>query len=45
MIIYQVTLNYIPLFHFALSDVVTWHLDHKFYQKMSSESEVFSALA
>ena len=44
VIVSRVIADYIPFINFALSDVVTWHLDHKFYLEMSSESEVVSVL-
>lgn len=44
VIVSRVIVDYIPFFNFALSDVVTRHIDHKFYQEMSSESEVVSIL-
>lgn len=40
ILVSRIIVEYMPIFNFALSDVVTWHLKHEYYTEMSSKSEV-----
>ena len=40
MIISHVITTRMPYFKFACSDIVTWHCEHKYYEEMSTKSEM-----
>ena len=35
----RILVTYIPFFKFTFADVVSWHIEHKFYKEMSKKSE------
>ena len=39
----RVVVTHMSFFQFSFSDATTWHIQHKFYKKMSKKSEVVSA--
>ena len=43
ILISRVLATHMPFFQFAFSDVVTWHIHHRFYKEMSSKSNVVSS--
>ena len=42
ILVSRVLITHMPFFQFAFLDVVTWHIQHKFYKEMSSKSNVVS---
>ena len=44
VLVSQIIVSYMPYFHSAFSDVVTWHIEHDYYKEMSRKSQVVSCL-
>ena len=44
MMISRVLATHMPFFQFSCSDVVDWHMEHQYYKKMSSKSDVVCIL-
>lgn len=45
ILVSRIIVEYMPFFKFALSDVVTWHLQHEYYTEMNTKSEVVCIIA
>ena len=44
VLVSRITVSHMPYFRFAFSDVVSWHIDHPYYEDMSKMPEVVSIL-
>ena len=44
VLVSRIIVSHMPYFRFAFSDVVSWHIDHPYYEDMSKKSEVVSIL-
>ena len=42
VLVSRMMVSHIPYFQFAFSDIVTWHIEHKYYKEMSEKSEIVS---
>jgi len=43
-IVSRVLTTYLPYFAFSCSDIVNWHIDHEYYEEMSTKSHVVRKL-
>lgn len=45
VIVSRVLATHLPYFQFSCSDVVTWHMEHKYCKEMSTKSDVVWTIA